>query len=230
MSTSLSPGDTAVAHNDGTHTPMWGEPISVARSNPAAPDFPALQRALTSIQGQQDVSDDEDEKSDFNLARTLDNYRQQTEKAGVGKRRLDVAWKDVYVRGVGASAVYGQTVGSLFNPFVALQDKRRAAALERATTDLSSSDKSPLKTPSLGKNERFLLHGFNGVLHSGKMALVLGRPGSGCTTFLKLISNIRQGWAGVDGEVIYGDMTAKEADKVHNSLFLLLPQDAHLEI
>lgn len=48
------------------------------------------------------------------------------------------------------------------------------------------------------------------------MALVVGRPGSGCTTFLKAIANIREGLAGVDGDVIYGDMTAKEAKQVRS--------------
>lgn len=46
------------------------------------------------------------------------------------------------------------------------------------------------------------------------MALIVGRPGSGCTTFLKALANIRAGVAGVDGEVVYGDMSAKEAEKV----------------
>ena len=38
----------------------------------------------------------------------------------------------------------------------------------------------------LGKNEKYLLRDFNGVLKAGEMALVVGRPGSGCTTFLKV--------------------------------------------
>jgi ATP-binding cassette subfamily G (WHITE) protein 2 (SNQ2) len=36
------------------------------------------------------------------------------------------------------------------------------------------------------------------------MVLVLGRPGSGCTTFLKVISNQRYGYTKVDGKVLYG--------------------------
>lgn len=54
------------------------------------------------------------------------------------------------------------------------------------------------------------------------MALVVGRPGSGCTTFLKTIANMREGVAGVDGEVVYGDMTAKEAKKVRAFCPILL--------
>jgi ABC-type multidrug transport system ATPase subunit len=42
------------------------------------------------------------------------------------------------------------------------------------------------------------------------MLLVLGRPGSGCSTFLKSISNKRGGYAGVKGEVLYGGISAQE--------------------
>jgi len=71
----------------------------------------------------------------------------------------------------------------MFNPFTKLQDSKRAK--------LSNSVESEKKKPSsdadgLGKNEKFLLRNFNGVLKAGEMALVVGRPGSGCTTFLKV--------------------------------------------
>jgi ATP-binding cassette subfamily G (WHITE) protein 2 (SNQ2) len=42
------------------------------------------------------------------------------------------------------------------------------------------------------------------------MLLVVGRPGSGCTTLLKAVAGLRSGFAGVDGEVFYGSMKASE--------------------
>lgn len=42
------------------------------------------------------------------------------------------------------------------------------------------------------------------------MLLVLGRPGSGCSTFLKAVSNKREGFAAVEGEVSYGGIPAAE--------------------
>lgn len=42
--------------------------------------------------------------------------------------------------------------------------------------------------------------------------LVLGRPGSGCTTFLKTVANKRGSFKRVDGDVFYGNMSAKEAE------------------
>ncbi|OCK76220.1 hypothetical protein K432DRAFT_437160 [Lepidopterella palustris CBS 459.81] len=37
------------------------------------------------------------------------------------------------------------------------------------------------------QNRRRILHGFNGTVRAGEMLIVLGRPGSGCSTFLKTI-------------------------------------------
>ncbi len=37
------------------------------------------------------------------------------------------------------------------------------------------------------KQHKQILHGFNGILKSGELLAVLGRPGSGCSTFLKSI-------------------------------------------
>lgn len=124
----------------------------------------------------------------------------------------------------------------MFNPLSSVKDKRRAAALQARAARLDANIVSPSASANanvspLGKNERFLvspmwfskdprgltvtkIQGFSGVVKAGEIALVLGRPGSGCTTFLKAIANLNAGVAGVDGEVIYGDMSAEEAKQV----------------
>lgn len=45
------------------------------------------------------------------------------------------------------------------------------------------------------------------------MCLVLGCPGAGCSTFLKAISNKRDEYAYVGGDVKYAGITAKEMAK-----------------
>jgi ATP-binding cassette subfamily G (WHITE) protein 2 (SNQ2) len=50
-------------------------------------------------------------------------------------------------------------------------------------------------------------------VRDGEMLMVLGRPGSGCSTFLKAVSNKREGFASVTGEVLYGGIPAKEQRK-----------------
>ncbi|KAL4976417.1 ABC-2 type transporter-domain-containing protein [Aspergillus desertorum] len=50
---------------------------------------------------------------------------------------------------------------------------------------------APLRIPELlrqrRKEPRRILHGLDGVLKTGEMLLVLGRPGAGCSTFLKTV-------------------------------------------
>jgi ATP-binding cassette, subfamily G (WHITE), member 2, SNQ2 len=45
------------------------------------------------------------------------------------------------------------------------------------------------------------------------MILILGRPGSGCTSFLKVISNQRFGYTNVEGDVRYGPFNHEEFSK-----------------
>jgi ATP-binding cassette subfamily G (WHITE) protein 2 (SNQ2) len=46
-----------------------------------------------------------------------------------------------------------------------------------------------LPQPDLAGEKRDLIHDFTGVVRDGEMLLVLGRPGSGCSTFLKAVTN-----------------------------------------
>ena len=47
------------------------------------------------------------------------------------------------------------------------------------------------------------------------MLLVLGAPGSGCTTFLRTIANQRSGYTSIDGNVEYGGIDAKTFAKLY---------------
>lgn len=47
------------------------------------------------------------------------------------------------------------------------------------------------------------------------MCLVLGCPGSGCSTFLKTIANQRDGYARVSGDVLYAGIDSDEMLKYY---------------
>jgi len=55
----------------------------------------------------------------------------------------------------------------------------------------------------------------SGVLKPREMCLVLGCPGSGCSTFLKTIANQREGYAGVSGDVLYAGIDSDEMLKYY---------------
>ncbi|KAH7363392.1 ABC-2 type transporter-domain-containing protein [Plectosphaerella cucumerina] len=62
---------------------------------------------------------------------------------------------------------------------------------------------------------RNLIHDFTGCVRDGEMMLVLGRPGAGCTTFLKAVSNSRGSFASVEGDVSYGGIPAETQHRLY---------------
>lgn len=94
------------------------------------------------------------------------------DEEGIRRERAGVAFKNLTVSGSGSALQLQQTVGSvLLAPF-------------RPSTYIS------LTRPAA---KREILHNFDGVLKSGEMLMVLGRPGSGCSTFLKTLCGELQG-------------------------------------
>lgn len=64
---------------------------------------------------------------------------------------------------------------------------------------------------------RRLIYGATGVVPPGETLLVLGRPGAGCSTLLKVLANQRGPFTGVDGAVQYGGVSAAEMARHHGS-------------
>ncbi|KAF5699728.1 ATPase [Fusarium mundagurra] len=77
--------------------------------------------------------------------------------------------------------------------------------------DAAIQENSPLKT---------ILDNSHGCVKPGEMLLVLGRPGSGCTTLLNMIANMRRGYAGIKGDVHYGSMIAEEAKNFRGQIVM----------
>jgi len=77
-------------------------------------------------------------------------------------------------------------------------------------------NKNPVKT---------IIDDFSGCIKPGEMLLVLGRPGSGCSTFLKVLGNQRFGYESVDGTVTYGGTDAKTMAKKYRGEVLYNPED-----
>jgi ATP-binding cassette subfamily G (WHITE) protein 2 (SNQ2) len=96
-----------------------------------------------------------------------------------------VFFKDLRVRGAGAGATYLQDVGEKFLGPVKLI--RRLLSHTR-------------------KPQRTILYGIDGVVKAGEMLLVLGQPGSGCSTMLKSLAGFTEGYVGWDGVVKYNGL------------------------
>lgn len=74
---------------------------------------------------------------------------------------------------------------------------------------------------------RQLLSDFTGLIEPGEMLLVLGRPGSGCSTFLRTAANRSK--LSVSGDLRYGSKPAKDFAKTHSRETIYLPEeDKHI--
>ncbi|KAJ1985306.1 ATP-binding cassette transporter snq2 [Dimargaris verticillata] len=58
-----------------------------------------------------------------------------------------------------------------------------------------------------------ILHNVNGYVRPGEMLLVLGKPGAGCSTLLRVLGNQRNSYKDITGEVSYGGVSPKEMHK-----------------
>lgn len=74
-----------------------------------------------------------------------------------------------------------------------------------------------------------ILQDFEGLVRSGEMLLVLGRPGSGCSTFLKTLSGDTHGFhLGADAEINYGGIAYRDMhDTFKGESIYLAELDVH---
>lgn len=142
-------------------------------------------------------SDESTSKADdWKYMNEVKEMQQQTEKDNGKGRSLGVTWTNLTVKGVGADAAFNENVTSQFNiPKLAKEGRQ----------------KPPLKT---------IIDNSNGCVQPGEMLLVLGRPGAGCTSLLKMLSNRRVGYAEVSGDVKFGSMNHEEAQQFRGQIVM----------
>lgn len=70
-----------------------------------------------------------------------------------------------------------------------------------------------------------ILSGFEGLVRPGEMLLVLGRPGSGCTSLLKVLANQRSSFHAVEGELSYDGITPEYMAKHYRGDVGYSPED-----
>ena len=132
---------------------------------------------------------------------------------GESAKKVGVVFKNLTVKGVAISSAsmknLPEAIMGTFGP-----DLYRLVC--RFIPALNFNKTPPLKT---------LTNDFTGVARPGEMTLVLGRPGSGCTTFLKAIANKRSDYASVTGEVSYGGISAEEQRKHYRGEVAYNPED-----
>ncbi|KAK9454038.1 ABC-2 type transporter-domain-containing protein [Dipodascopsis uninucleata] len=142
-------------------------------------------------------------EDDFKLERVLRQQIRQREKAHIKTRSIGVMFRDLTVQGVDMSTQTLLTFGDILKgPF---------------------NSKGKQK-----KGLRNIIQNFNGIVESGEMLLVLGRPGSGCSSLLRTLAAETEGFRDVQGTISYdgvdqatmkrryrGDLIYSEETDVH---------------
>lgn len=160
----------------------------------------AISRTFSGRKDSDYADEDEDESiskaNDWKLMDEVKAIAQQTQADGGKERRLGVTWNNLTVKGIGADAAFNENVLSQFNIPKLIGESRQ---------------KTPLRT---------IIDDSHGCVKPGEMLLVLGRPGAGCTSLLKILANKRDGYAQVEGDVKFGSMDAKQAQQYRGQIVM----------
>ncbi|EFQ32652.1 ABC-2 type transporter [Colletotrichum graminicola M1.001] len=137
-----------------------------------------------------------DNNTTWSLKHKVEAVRHRDERSGFPPRELGVTWQGLTVQAVSSDASIHENVLTQFNIPKLVKESRH---------------KPPLKT---------ILDNTHGCVKPGEMLLVLGRPGSGCTTLLNILANHRRGYTSVTGDVHYGSMRAEEAQRYRGQIIM----------
>ena len=187
-------------------------------------DCPSQQRAQSS-EGMSAFADGEDleagdaqgmaeKEVEFELGTFLkEGHFEKHTDTGASAKKVGVVFKDLTVKGAGSTTNYTKTLPD--------------AILGTFGPDLYRLICRFIPALSFGKHRelRTLVHNYTGIVRDGEMMLVLGRPGSGCTTFLKAIANKRNDYASVTGDISYGGIPAKEQNAHYRGEVNYNPED-----
>ncbi|EGC32790.1 hypothetical protein DICPUDRAFT_155216 [Dictyostelium purpureum] len=147
-------------------------------------------------------------EEDFKLRNYFETSQRMSLENGGRPKKMGVVFKNLTVVGKGADL---STISDLSTPFRSLVELFKFKWIKRENTS-STFD---------------ILHKVTGYCKDGEMLLVLGRPGSGCSTLLRVLSNRRNSYIDVLGDVTYGGLSHKEWEKFKGESIYIPEEDCH---
>lgn len=173
--------------------------------------FRVLSRRKTnaSTPAEKEDEHEDNEELDRLMSRIFGQKRQQQSEEEK-TRHSGVIFRGLTVRGVGLGSSLQPTVGDFF-----MSLPRKLGKL------FTQGPKAALAKPPV----RDLISNFDGCVRPGELLLVLGRPGAGCSTFLKTFCNQRSGFESVEGDVTYGGTDASTMAKDFRGEIIYNPED-----
>ncbi|RCH78955.1 hypothetical protein CU098_000798, partial [Rhizopus stolonifer] len=163
----------------------------------AVAEYHALESELSRKSWISAVSVDELEKAEvkteeFSLSDFLHGMSNDQKQAGLHLKHLGVVWKHLTVEGLGAEA---HTIPTAISGLIKYLQFWKLLGFQSKNST------------------KVILRNISGFCKEGEMLLLLGRPGAGCTTLLKIIANMRDSFTSVKGDVNYGGYNHKKFAK-----------------
>ncbi|KAB8201223.1 P-loop containing nucleoside triphosphate hydrolase protein [Aspergillus parasiticus] len=147
----------------------------------------------------------EDTQQDAEIDRLVDDFLEH-QTSSESERLGDITFKDLSVIGAGAGHQRMHDVPE---------------TLQRLSKVANPATWFSRKPPP----SRAILQRLTGTIRQGEMLMVVGRPGSGCTTVLKALANIREEYLAMEGDVWYGSLDAGTAKQVRANQVAFVGED-----
>ncbi|KAG0022990.1 hypothetical protein BGZ80_010678 [Entomortierella chlamydospora] len=211
----------------------WGEGPSKVNVTNAERDFRQLERTITAMSRGASITSvpaDQEGRRKSTLTAQDEAIRREGDydyeahlkekilpgvaAKGIKIRTMGVSWSNLTVIGEGTSDQFIKTTG---DPFVkALKIINPVRWYRKCTGKTKSSPKKTTKT---------IIYPMDGYCNEGEMVLVLGRPGSGCSTLLRVLANDRKNYKEIQGEVKYNNLSPKTVQKHYKGEVLYNQED-----
>ncbi|KAK9478807.1 ABC-2 type transporter-domain-containing protein [Lipomyces japonicus] len=151
------------------------------------------------------------EDNGFDLEQWVRNDTEKDRQHGVSPKRIGVSFQNLSISGVGSGTNFVETF-----PESVINNLGRN--FFRSVRNLVPAFRPHVPT-------KIILKDFTGLVRAGEMMLVLGSPGSGTTTLLKALTNQRQGYVSITGDVLYDGIDHVEAKKLYQGEIIFNEED-----
>ncbi|KAJ8147684.1 hypothetical protein LV155_008384 [Aspergillus fumigatus] len=143
---------------------------------------------------------------------SFDSFLEAELRAGRRKPSLGVCFQSITTWGAGEAHTTVKTLGTALWRTLTLQD-------------IYEWTIQPLFSPRKPQDGRPLIRDFSGVARTGEIMLVLGRPGAGCSTFLRTVAGYHSSFLGVTGHIDYSGLTLEHVTKHYRGEVVYVPED-----
>ncbi|KAL1918569.1 uncharacterized protein VTP21DRAFT_2591 [Calcarisporiella thermophila] len=152
-----------------------------------------------------------DKTNEFDLRDYFESGVRASDEHGIRRQKMGVVFRNLTVVGRGADA---SNILTNLTPFVELVKLFNPFNWFKANNGTVFD----------------ILHNVTGYCPDGEMLLVLGRPGAGCTSFLRAIANIRKDFLDVKGDIHYGGIPSEDFGDYLGEAIYCMEEDSHYPV